>query len=141
MFLVQKEVAERIARSKKESLLSLSIKAYGVPTYVKTVRKGNFAPPPSVDSALLKVSDISQVRLGDCPDTWFFTVARAGLRSKRKQLFSNLLTYFHETVTKRELEAMFSTLGIARNIRGEDVPLETWVQLASTLLDHRDSSS
>ena len=31
--LVQKEVAERIARSKKESILSLSVKAYGTPKY------------------------------------------------------------------------------------------------------------
>src|SRR5690606_28133956 len=38
VLLVQKEVAERIARSKKESILSVSVKAYGNPHYVGTVK-------------------------------------------------------------------------------------------------------
>jgi len=40
VFLIQKEVAERIARSAKESILSLSVKAYGTPKYIKTVPAG-----------------------------------------------------------------------------------------------------
>jgi 16S rRNA (adenine1518-N6/adenine1519-N6)-dimethyltransferase len=59
VFLVQKEVGERIAKSKKESILSLSVKAYGHVKYVKTVPRGAFSPPPEVDSAILSVSEIS----------------------------------------------------------------------------------
>src|SRR5690606_300861 len=55
VFLVQKEVAKRIVsdaeRNEKESLLSLSVKVYGTPKYVKTVSRGHFAPAPNVDSA------------------------------------------------------------------------------------------
>ena len=46
-FLVQKEVAERIVRDPKESLLSLSVKAYGTPEYAFTVPRGAFSPAPS----------------------------------------------------------------------------------------------
>ncbi|MDE2071722.1 MAG: ribosomal RNA small subunit methyltransferase A, partial [Patescibacteria group bacterium] len=60
VFLIQKEVAERIARSKKESVLSLSVKAYGAPKYIETVPRGAFAPAPKVDSAILLVEDISR---------------------------------------------------------------------------------
>ena len=60
VFLVQKEVAERIARSKKESILSLSVKAYGDVKYVKTVPRGAFSPAPAVDSAIVAVSNISR---------------------------------------------------------------------------------
>ncbi|MFA5987724.1 MAG: 16S rRNA (adenine(1518)-N(6)/adenine(1519)-N(6))-dimethyltransferase RsmA, partial [Candidatus Paceibacterota bacterium] len=55
---VQKEVAERIvAKDGKESLLSLSVKAFGQPKYIETIRRGNFTPIPNVDSAVLLISD------------------------------------------------------------------------------------
>ena len=66
VFLIQKEVAERIARrgpnnkKDKESILSLSVKAYGTPAYVKSVPAGAFVPPPKVDSAILQVSGVSR---------------------------------------------------------------------------------
>ncbi len=58
--LVQREVAERIARGPKESILSLSVKAYGEPKYVKTVPAGAFSPPPEVDSAIITIKNISR---------------------------------------------------------------------------------
>lgn len=59
--LAQKEVAERIVASDgKESVLSISVKTYGVPTYVQTVLAHEFLPPPKVDSAILHISDISK---------------------------------------------------------------------------------
>jgi len=67
VFLVQKEVAERIAVRKKkplgsargkESILSLSVKAFGTPRYIKTVPRGAFAPVPNVDSAILAIENI-----------------------------------------------------------------------------------
>ncbi len=56
--LVQKEVAERIARSKKESLLSLAVKVFGDPEYCFTVPRGAFRPAPTVDSAVLAIRHI-----------------------------------------------------------------------------------
>ena len=59
--LVQKEVAERIvSKDKKESLLSLSVKAYGEPKYVHKVSKGAFHPQPKVDSAVIFIEIISK---------------------------------------------------------------------------------
>ena len=61
ILMVQKEVAERIvARDEKESLLSLSVKAYGTPKYVEKVPRGAFAPAPNVDSAIIHISNISK---------------------------------------------------------------------------------
>ena len=48
-----------IARDKKESLLSLSVKVFGEPKYVKTIGKGNFTPAPKIDSAIIAISGIS----------------------------------------------------------------------------------
>jgi 16S rRNA (adenine1518-N6/adenine1519-N6)-dimethyltransferase len=57
-FLIQKELAVRIARGKKASLLSLSVAAFGEPKYNKTVGRGHFHPSPKVDSAIFTVNKI-----------------------------------------------------------------------------------
>lgn len=60
VLLVQKEVAERIcAHDKKESILSISVKAFGTPKIIARVPPGAFTPPPTVDSAILVIENIS----------------------------------------------------------------------------------
>lgn len=129
VFLVQKEVAERITRSKKESLLSLGIKAYGDPAYAFTVKRGSFTPAPAVDSAVIVISSISKKRLGGLTDEVFFTVLRHGFASRRKQLFGCLKETYSED---RILEA-FDAIGISRKARGEDLSISTWIALATHL--------
>ncbi|NOY35933.1 MAG: ribosomal RNA small subunit methyltransferase A, partial [bacterium] len=59
VLMVQKEVAERIVglpgKRKKESILSISVKAYGDPKIIKIVPAGCFSPAPKVDSAVLLI--------------------------------------------------------------------------------------
>lgn len=129
VFLVQKEVAERIARDPKESLLSLSIKVFGDPKYIKTVPRGNFSPPPKVDSAIVAIRGISKKRLGTLNEEMFFTILHAGFASKRKQLIGNLTKLFPRDV----LMHTFSTLNIRADARGEDVPLEIWLKIIQGL--------
>ena len=132
VFLVQREVAERIARDKKESLLSLSVKVFGDPKYIKTIGKGNFTPPPKIDSAIIAISNISRDRLGNVPQDFFFKILHEGFKSKRKQLLGNLSdTYSRETLTHT-----FSTLGLSLTVRGEDVSLDMWLKLCNALLLH-----
>lgn len=63
--LLQREVAKRIvATGTKESLLSVSVKCYGEPRYIDTVKAGVFSPPPKVDSAILAIENISKKFFG-----------------------------------------------------------------------------
>lgn len=60
VLLVQKEVCDRIvARDEKESILSISVKAYGTPKYIMKVPARDFSPAPKVDSAILSIENIS----------------------------------------------------------------------------------
>lgn len=127
--LIQKEVAERIARDTKESLLSLSVKAYGTPRFIKKVPRGNFSPPPSVDSAILAIADISRAFFDVVSEDAFFRVLHAGFSAKRKRLKSNLSEYGKERVA-----TAFSACHLDENTRAEDVPLETWKHLVSALV-------
>jgi len=132
VFLVQKEVAERITRDKKESLLSLSVKAYGDPRYVQTVKKGNFTPQPKIDSAIIAITEISKKRLNGVLEKDFFTLLHEGFKSRRKQLLGNLSALYSREVVAGTLE----TLGLPQDIRAEDLPLQTWVSLALNLKVH-----
>ena len=95
VLMVQKEVAERIAaKDGKESLLSLSVKAYGVPSIVRVVPRGAFSPPPKVDSAILKIESISDAwfRKNSIRSDSFFEMLRKAFQQKRKMIKKSLKT-------------------------------------------------
>ncbi len=129
--LVQKEVAERVARNHgKESLLSLSIKAYGDPSFCFTVPRGAFKPAPSVDSAVLSIRHINSATFPSAEEEeGFFSVLRAGFAHKRKRLAKNL-----EAVAAPErVRAAFERSGLKPDVRAEDVPAGKWRELAHAL--------
>ncbi len=129
VFLIQKEVAERIARDKKESLLSLSIKVFGNPSYICTVKRGHFNPPPKIDSAIVAVTSISRDNFQDISSEYFFHILHLSFSQKRKQLVGNLSKEF----TRENLEKIFSTLSLSLTTRAEDVSIETWLKLIKKL--------
>jgi 16S rRNA (adenine1518-N6/adenine1519-N6)-dimethyltransferase len=137
VFLVQKEVALRIARSKKESLLSLSVKIFGDPTYICTVSRSHFTPPPKVDSAIVAIHNISRSRLGGISEAAFFTLLHLGFGQKRKQLLGNL----SEQYSRNHLEQCFSEIGLPLTVRAEDVALADWISLTEKLTSTDFSTS
>ena len=61
ILMVQNEVAKRIvAHDGKESILSISVKAYGDPKMVMKVPARYFSPAPKVDSAVISIKNISR---------------------------------------------------------------------------------
>ena len=128
VLMVQKEVANRIiARDGKESILSLSVKAYAQPELVMNVSRGNFFPIPNVDSAVIKLSDIQNPFANGAAEKRFFEVVKAGFSQKRKKLSSNLEKVWP---TKEDLLKIFERLSIDKNARAEDLSLKTWLSLA-----------
>lgn len=128
--LVQKEVADRIiARDGKESLLSLSIKVFGEPKYIRTVGKGAFTPQPNVDSAVISITNISKMRLEGVSEKSFFSLIHAGFSHKRKQLLPNLSHLY----TKEKLSKAFELCDIDLKARAEDIHLTTWIKLCKNL--------
>lgn len=133
VYLVQKEVAKRITasleRDEKESLLSLAIKCYGKPQYVKTVGRGHFTPPPKVDSAIIAISDINKKAFQALAEKDFFHLLHLGFGQKRKQLLGNLGSEF----PRPQLETVLTNLGLPLTVRAEDIDIKTWLKLASLL--------
>lgn len=129
--LVQKEVAERVcARDGKESILSLSVKAYGEPKLVYRVSRGSFNPAPTVDSAVLQIKNISRKNFkNQYHEQIFFKAVKQGFAHKRKYLLSNL----QEAFPSVDLRLVFSSLSISEKVRAEDVLLSEWLSLSLEL--------
>lgn len=127
VLLLQREVVERIvAQNKKESLLSLSVKAYGTPKYIETVPAELFTPRPRVDSAVILIENISKDFFKHMEEGQFFAVLKTGFAQKRKKLVSNLSAL----APKEEVAKLFAKHDIPENVRAEDVPLHKWKALA-----------
>lgn len=120
-FVVQKEVADRIiAKDGKESVLSISIKAFGTPEYGGIIKAGSFVPAPKVDSAILSVRNIRRFDLRER----FFEIVKKGFSHKRKLLKSNL----------RVEGALLHKCGIAEKARAENLLVEDWICLTRNLV-------
>lgn len=136
VFLVQKEVAKRVSGKEgdgtKASLLSLAVSVYGDVTYVRTVSRGHFTPPPKVDSGIVAVHHISRDNFTNLDEDWFFTVLHAGFGQKRKQLQRNLRTLLPDV----DIAAVLKAHQLPADVRAEDVPLTTWLALSRELATH-----
>ncbi len=130
VLLVQKEVAERIvARDKKESILSLSVKAYGEPKYMGKVSARDFSPAPKVDSAIIAIRNISKEHLRGVSEDLFFSIVKAGFAHKRKVLIKNLEVLAPRTF----LIKIWGKLGLSEKSRAEELPFETWQKLTEEI--------
>ena len=136
VIMVQKEIADRIiARDGKESLLSLSVKAYGKPIKIMKVDKENFSPKPKVDSAILLINNISKDFFTEITEKDFFEVIKAGFAHKRKILVANLRDVFEKRGENsgKNLQQIFSTLQIPEKSRSEDLKLEDWKKIVKNI--------
>jgi 16S rRNA (adenine1518-N6/adenine1519-N6)-dimethyltransferase len=144
-FVVQKEVAERImgsshfakaSRDKKESILSISIKAYGEPIYGGVIKAGSFYPKPKVDSAIISVRNVSKEKFikAKIKEEDFFNILKAGFAHKRKLLIRNLEDVPKSDFDTSELKEIFKKCGIAEKARAENLSVENWICLTRELM-------
>lgn len=142
VLMVQNEVAQRIvARDKKESILSISVKAYGEPKVIMKVPARYFSPAPKVDSAVLLIKNISRKKFNQTPpnlplsgeangsppdkgelegvnkklENKFWEIIHAGFAHKRKKLSNNL----KKVIPKEK--------NLYPDKRAEELSLEDWL--------------
>lgn len=132
VLMVQNEVAKRIvANDKKESILSVSVKIYGEPKIIMKVPARYFAPAPKVDSAIIKIANISRKKLIDSriDEKLFWKVIHNAFAHKRKVLTGNLKNFSKNIDWVKVLQE----INIKEKSRAEDLSLENWVKLVSSI--------
>jgi len=123
VFLVQKEVAERIAAkpgTREYGYLSVLCQVAADVKYLVTVPPGAFRPPPKVDSAVVQLIPRPQPIVADIPE--FLKFASVCFVQKRKTLRNNLLEKFPGIESQPEAK-----------LRAEQLPVEQMADLWSRL--------
>ena len=124
--MIQKEVAERIAEkpgSKTYGILSVLLQAWYEIDYVMTVGSGAFAPPPKVQSAVIRLRRNARTDLG-CDEKLFKTVVKTAFNQRRKTLRNAL---------KPLLPEGFDASDPVFDLRAERLGVEDFVALTRRL--------
>jgi len=125
---VQREVAERICAGPGDlSLLALSVQVYGVPRPVLRIPAGAFYPPPTVDSATLRIDLHPQPLIPSNQLDAFFKLIKAGFSQKRKTLRNALsggLGWKPDAAV-----VLLESAGIDPMRRAETLSVEEWRRL------------
>lgn len=125
VFLVQKEVADRLAAapgSRDYGYLSVSVQLRCHARTLFGVKRGAFRPPPKVEGAVVLLVPRSEPLCADVPG--FLRFASACFRHKRKTLRNNLAGVFQ----KERIEALEEA-----SLRAEQLAVSELVQLFAKL--------
>jgi len=138
--MVQKEMAQRIcarppslrssvsgrAKLPHMSILSVSVQVYSKPKIISYVRRSSFWPRPAVDSAILRITDISKDKEIDF--SVFFKIVKAGFSSPRKQLINNLSKGLG--FDRGKTEGWLHDAAVSPQRRAETLSVEEWARLS-----------
>lgn len=139
---LQREVAQRIVAQPGEmSLLAVSVQLYGQPQVVARIPPGAFYPPPSVDSAVVRI-DVGERPLipfaggvGSGSDagseSHFFEVVKAGFGQRRKMLRNALSSGLG--LSPSRVESALRAVGVDPSRRAETLSLQEWASIAKQL--------
>ena len=136
--MIQKEVAERIAEkpgSKTYGILSVLLQAWYYIEYLFTVGSGAFAPPPKVQSAVIKLTRNRRTSLG-CDENAFKNIVKTAFGQRRKTLRNSLKPIIAAKATKEgwDTEALTSfTSAPVFELRPERLSVEDFIGLTNLL--------
>jgi len=139
VFLVQKEVAERIAATagnRSYGALSVGVQVVARVERLFTVPAGAFKPRPKVDSAVLRLSPLQEPLLGDAEIGAFrrFVVGLFGFR--RKQLGRGLRELTGSPPAT--VVGWLAEAGVGETARPETLTPERFVRLFRIIQQHPD---
>ncbi len=124
--MIQKEVADRIAEkpgSKTYGILSVLLQAWYDIDYIMSVGSGAFAPPPKVQSAVIRLRRNGRTELG-CDEKAFKMVVKTAFNQRRKTLRNAL---------KPLLPEGFDASDPVFDLRAERLSVEDFVALTQQI--------
>lgn len=136
--MIQKEVAQRIAQApgtKDYGILSVLLQAWYDIEYLFSVGPGAFAPPPKVQSAVIRLKRNSRTSLG-CDEALFKTIVKTSFGQRRKTLRNSLKPLIAAKASREgwdaETLARFAAQPVFE-LRPERLGVEDFVNLTNQL--------
>lgn len=131
--MVQKEVAERLSAKTGEreaGAITYAVEYYAQATKIIDVPKESFIPSPKVESQVIKLEVRKNPKIKVEDEKLLFSIIQKSFMQRRKTL-SNALINNKILENREEVEEMFKTLEIDRNVRGEKLTLEEFGKITN----------
>ena len=132
VFLVQKEVAERITAgpgSRDYGVLSVIVQFFCEARLVSAVPRTVFMPKPKIDSAILKLIPYKKI-LYDVGKESFFKVVKASFAYRRKTIYNSLKKSQGQNLSPQKIKEILQTAGIDETRRAEHLSIKEFARLA-----------
>lgn len=132
--MVQKEVADRIAAIPGEKLagaITYSVNYYCKAEKVVEVPKESFIPAPEVESEVIKLTLRKNAPVEVKNEEKFFKLIKVSFMQRRKTFLNGVSN--SGLIEKQKLKDIFEELKIPENIRGENLSLEQFAQIANKM--------
>ena len=136
--MIQKEVAERIAEgpgSKTYGILSVLLQAWYDIEYLFSVGSGCFAPPPKVESAVIRLTRNNRTVLG-CDESLFKAVVKTAFGQRRKMMRNPLKPFIAAKAAREgwtDEERVSFTANPVFERRPETLSVEDFIDLTNLL--------
>ncbi len=135
--MVQKEVAERLTQKpggKNCGAITYRIHYHTEPKLVISVPNSSFIPSPKVDSSVIQLQLLNSPHVCPHNEDLFFQIIKTAFLQKRKTLINTLL--IGKFGNREFLEKMLTSLHLDLKIRGENLTLEQFRQIADYLYEN-----
>jgi len=131
--MIQKEVAKRIdasPKSKDYGALTIAIQVFCDTSYITTVSRNCFIPEPNVDSAVIKLDILERPKIELYDEELYFKIVKAAFSQRRKTLVNTLNSNFSIFEDKDEIANILEELKLPKTVRGEELTIEQFEELA-----------
>jgi len=130
IYLVQKEVAERVAAapgSENYGALSVNVQALAEPTMLFTVGAKSFTPAPKVESAVIRIVPRSQALLDEEEEEPFRQLVQGAFGLRRKQMRRVMRTLMNVDATRAD--EILATAGVDPEARPETLSPQDFLRI------------
>ena len=136
VFMVQKEVAERMQARPKEKeygALSIAVQYYCDAKLDMIVQPACFMPRPKVASAVITLKVLPERKVKTADEKLFFHLVKCAFGQRRKTLMNCLFHLGNLGFSKEELAELLEELGWDTRVRGEALGLEEFAALTDKI--------
>ncbi|WP_461832256.1 ribosomal RNA small subunit methyltransferase A, partial [Aquifex sp.] len=119
VYMVQKEVAEKLEGKKDTGWLSVFVRSFYDVEYIMTVPPRFFVPPPKVNSAVIKLVKNEKIKVENLKDY--------------KNFLTHIFSNRRKSLRKKLSEEILKNAGINPNERVDNLKLEDFIRLYSLI--------
>ena len=137
--MVQQEVAERLIAKTGTRLagaITYVVEYFSDATEIIRVPKESFIPSPKVESEVIKLEIRKAPKISVEDEKFLFDLVQRSFTQRRKTLTNALVNYGYMK-NKEEVENMWKNLGMEATVRGENLNLEQFAEIANYIKNRK----